>query len=159
MNKQSRIAPAGFSSPSPTVGKPATPHGALLANECAEGEAGGFSPVPSVSPTSIDAIRDGSGTNRKSHGGGLSQTGGAGASNAPTFHCRECDGEGEAQYLALDETEYRWRTCHVCEGSRVEAPYCEICSGKLTCDLYCSDCDEWASLTYVDRISPTRVAL
>lgn len=87
------------------------------------------------------------------------QTGSAAAPIAPTFTCRECSGEGEAQYLALDETEYRWRACHVCEGSRVEAPYCDICQGSLTCDLYCVDCDEWASLTFVERISPTRVAL
>lgn len=78
---------------------------------------------------------------------------------SPTFPCRACDGEGEAQYLALDESEYRWRTCHVCEGSRVEAPYCGVCQGSLTCDLYCTDCEEWAALTYVERISPTRVAL
>jgi hypothetical protein len=78
---------------------------------------------------------------------------------APNFPCRECEGEGEAQYLALDETEYRWAECHECGGSGKEAPYCGVCEGRLTCDLYCTECDEWASLTYVERISPTRVAL
>ena len=81
------------------------------------------------------------------------------SSVSPTFPCRECEGEGEAQYLALDESDYRWTICHVCEGSRVEAPYCGVCQGSLTCDLYCTDCDEWAALTYVERIAPGRIAL
>ena len=78
---------------------------------------------------------------------------------APTFPCRHCNGAGEAEYMGLTEDRYHWRTCHVCEGSRVEAPYCDVCQGNLTVDLFCTDCDDWASLTYVERISPTRIAL
>ena len=81
------------------------------------------------------------------------------SSVSPTYPCRHCEGEGEAEYMGLTEDRYHWRECHVCEGSGQEAPYCEICSGKLTVDLYCTDCDDWASLTYVERISPTRIAL
>ena len=78
---------------------------------------------------------------------------------SPTYPCRHCEGEGEAEYMGLTEDRYHWRECHVCEGSGQEAPYCEICSGKLTVDLFCVECDDWASLTYVERISPMRVAL
>ena len=49
MNKQSRIARAAVPS-APAIGAAATPHGAQ-AEQRAEGEAEGFSPVPSVSPT------------------------------------------------------------------------------------------------------------
>lgn len=144
------VAPAGVSTV-PAQGTPATPHGTSLANYVrAEGEAG-VAPFSSVSPTSIGAANATS----------PRPTGEAGAPNLSitSMPCRHCEGEGEAEYMGLTEDRYHWRECHVCEGSRVEAPYCEICSGKLTCDLYCTDCDEWAALTYVERISPTRVAL
>lgn len=69
------------------------------------------------------------------------RTGGAAASNSSNhFTCRECDGAGEAEYMALDETSYSVQDCHVCQGSGLEAPYCETCEGPLTAG-YCRDCD------------------
>lgn len=54
--------------------------------------------------------------------------------------CRECDGAGEAEYMALDETSYSVQDCHKCDGSGLEKPYCEMCEGPLTAG-YCRDCD------------------
>lgn len=83
----------------------------------------------------------------------------AGAAGSPSFPCRECNGAGEAEYMGLCEDRYHWRRCHVCEGSRVEAPYCNTCGETLKADLFCVSCDDYASLVYVERISPTRIAL
>jgi hypothetical protein len=133
------------------AGTEATPIGAARKSEAAfpNGEAG----APNLSNPSPGAQL--ANTMRVNSAGVVFAHGTA----APAFPCRECGGEGEAQYLALDETEYRWAECHECGGSGKEAPYCGVCEGRLTCDLYCTECDEWASLTYVERISPTRVAL
>lgn len=78
-----------------------------------------------------------------------------------SFPCRECNGEGEAEYMALTEDRYHWRECHECGGSGVEAPYCLTCEGKLTVDGFCYDCDAYEefALTFVERIAPGRVAL
>jgi hypothetical protein len=62
---------------------------------------------------------------------------------SPKMKCRECDGVGEAQYMALDDTEYRWSICHRCDGEGTEEPYCETCGGKLTFDLFCYDCSDY----------------
>jgi hypothetical protein len=79
---------------------------------------------------------------------------------APEFPCRECNGEGEAEYMGLDEERYHWRTCHRCHGSRVEAPYCETCEGTLTPYGYCFACDDLDSrFVLVERIAPGRIAV
>lgn len=61
---------------------------------------------------------------------------GAGA----TMPCRECDGKGEAEYMGLCDRYYRWADCHSCNGTGLEAAYCETCEGPLT-DGLCRDCD------------------
>ena len=107
-------------------------------------------------------------SNRVGHtaqGACASPTGEAGAPNLSNTSlakqpCLECEGQGEVEVMGLDEDRYHWRSCDDCNGTGyAEKPYCEICQGKLTVDLFCTDCDEWASLIYVERISPTRVAL
>jgi hypothetical protein len=60
--------------------------------------------------------------------------------------------------MGLTDTAYRWARCHDCDGSGVEEPYCGTCSGKLTCDLFCTSCDEYESLVFVERIAPGRIA-
>lgn len=75
--------------------------------------------------------------------GSSNSTGRTGAPNPPTVSkitCRECDGAGEAEYMALDETSYSVQDCHKCDGSGLEKPYCEMCEGPLTAG-YCRDCD------------------
>lgn len=75
--------------------------------------------------------------------------------------CRECNGAGEAEYMSLTEDRYRWRDCHVCDGTGLVAPYCEVCESNLTVDGFCCSCDEYP---VSDRIPPlpegwARVAL
>lgn len=62
----------------------------------------------------------------------------------PKMKCLECDGEGEAEYLALDAIRPHWDSCHVCHGTGLVAPYCETCEGKLTVDGFCYDCSDYA---------------
>lgn len=78
---------------------------------------------------------------------------------APTFTCRKCDGVGEIEAMGLCDDRWHWVTCWDCDGSGVEEPYCGCCGGKLNPALYCNACDEFESLVYVERISPTRIVL
>lgn len=76
---------------------------------------------------------------------------------AATYPCLECSGEGEAEYMGLDETRYTVRDCHVCDGTGLVAPYCEVCEGRLV-DGWCASCEDYG-LVYVERIAPGRIAL
>lgn len=63
--------------------------------------------------------------------------------------CPECEGKGEAEYLALDAVRPHWADCHHCGGSGEVAPYCQCGNDKLTPDLFCYDCEE-----YIDGAEP-----
>jgi hypothetical protein len=76
----------------------------------------------------------------------------SGAGATPKQPCLSCQGEGEAEWLALDETAPRWLICDDCGGTGLASkPYCEICEGKLSVDHFCYDCDEY---TFADRVPP-----
>lgn len=112
--------------------------------------------VASLSPLGLAANPIGAPSSRDASVG---PTGEAGAPNLLTsMKCRECDGKGEAEYMALHEDRYHWRRCDKCDGSGEEAPYCETCGGKLTVDLFCYPCDDYG-LVFVERIAPGRIAL
>lgn len=80
----------------------------------------------------------------------------AGAPNLLTsMPCRECNGEGQAEYMGLCDSYYRWADCHKCFGTGREKPYCEVCNKTLTIDGFCIDCDAFAEgFAPPERIAP-----
>lgn len=71
--------------------------------------------------------------------------------------CPDCEGTGEAMILALDATREEVGYCDLCQGTGEVEATCETCAGKLV-DGWCSDCEDYG-LVFVERISPTRIAL
>jgi hypothetical protein len=82
------------------------------------------------------------------------------AASNPSNYCRECDGAGEVEILALDAVRPVVELCHACEGSGLGEPVCETCQGALTSYGFCFDCADLDSrFVLVERIAPGRIAL
>lgn len=75
----------------------------------------------------------------------------------PLATCPDCDGTGEAMILALDATREEVGYCDTCQGTGEVEATCETCAGQLV-DGWCEACEDYG-LVFVERISPTRVAL